>query len=214
MEFPENDEVTNYNQKRLVERGIDELIGICRGILFDGIACYSEAVNLLTWLENNRLVASEWPANKLFMALRVMLADHSFSSEDESQFLELLMNITGSPSVMNEGRNPSTMLPLCDPQPEILFEQRVFVLTGNFQMGPRKSVIQMIERLGGEVVLKNIRLDTNYLVIGNIGSTAWMHSTHGRKIERALELKNEGRDIFLISEKHFMNELKRNSGVY
>lgn len=41
-------------------------------------------------------------------------------------------------------------------------------------MGPRKAVVKAIEDCGDEVVLKNVRMDTNYLVIDDIGSAAWM----------------------------------------
>lgn len=50
-------------------------------------------------------------------------------------------------------------------------------------------------------------MDTHYLVIGDIGSAAWMHSTHGRKIEAAVELLERGTGIAIISEAHFMKSL-------
>ncbi|MFZ2406597.1 MAG: BRCT domain-containing protein, partial [Methylobacter sp.] len=93
------------------------------------------------------------------------------------------------------------------PAPEIIFNGRAFVITGNFKLGNRRAVIQAIEELGGEVFLKNVRMDTNYLVIGDIGSAAWMHSTQGRKIEAAVELRDRGTGIAIISEAHFMDYL-------
>jgi NAD-dependent DNA ligase len=199
-----NQNNTHIDQKRLIDRGIDELIGICKGILFDGVTCYPEAVNLMTWLNNNPLVAQQWPAKDLYQQLPKLLAGNNLSDDDEAQFLSLLLKITGSPDVMMNGDNPSSLLPLCSPAPEVVFDGRVFVVTGNFKMGPRKTVVQAIEERGGEVVLKNVRMDTHYLVIGDIGSAAWMHSTHGRKIESAVDLRERGTGIAIISEAHFM----------
>jgi NAD-dependent DNA ligase len=206
-----NQNNTDIDQKRLIDRGIDELIGICRGILFDGLVCYPEAVNLLIWLGNNPAVASQWPAKELYQQLPLLLEDNYLSADDEAELLSLLVKVTGSPDAMMEGENGSCQLPLCYPAPEVVFAGRVFVVTGNLQMGPRRTVIQAIEDLGGEVVLKSVRKDTDYLVIGDIGSKAWMHSTHGRKIETAIELRDQGTGIAIISEAHFMNYLQRNA---
>ena len=64
-------------------------------------------------------------------------------------------------------------------------------------MGTRRTVIQAIEDLGGEVVLKNVRMDTHYLVIGDIGSAAWMHSPMGERSKRQLSCESAGRGLLL-----------------
>jgi NAD-dependent DNA ligase len=197
------------SQGRLIDRRIDELIGICKGILFDGVTCYPEAVNLLNWLNNNRVVTQQWPASEIYQQLPLLLAGNSFSVDDEAKFMSLMLKITGSPEFFDDGYNASSLLPLCAPEPEVIFDGRIFVITGNLQMGTRRTVIQAIEDRGGEVILKNVRKDTDYLVIGDIGSKAWMHSSHGRKIEAAIELREQGTGIAIISEAHFMASLSR-----
>ncbi len=199
---------TNFAQQRLLERGIDEFIGICKGIIFDGIVCQSEAVNLLAWLDNNKAIAYQWPANDVYQKLSLMLGSGNLSADDEATLLDMLVKITGSPAVMLDGDNPSSLLPLCDPAPAICFADRLFILTGNFKIGPRKLLAQEIEARGGKV-LSDMRLDTDYLVIGDIGSKAWMHSTHGRKIEKAIELREKGSGIAIISEQHLMDSINK-----
>jgi len=49
-------------------------------------------------------------------------------------------------------------------------------------------------------------MSTDYLVIGEIGSSNWVHSSFGRKIEKAMELKEKGR-ISIVSEKHMQEFL-------
>jgi len=205
-----HNDLSGINHRRLVDRQTDELIGICKGILFDGMVSYDEANNLFIWFEANPKSRHAWPGKQLYLSLRSMLSDGQLSSDDEKQLLILLSNIIGLPSVLNSGNNASTQLPLCDPAPTVLFNQKGFVLTGNFQMGSRRTVIQAIEEQGGEVFFNSVRLDTDYLVVGDIGSKAWMHSTHGRKIERAVELREQGRGIAIISEQHFMDSLMPN----
>lgn len=204
----EDQNILRFDRKRLIDRGMDEFIGICKGIIFDGVVVYEEARNLLIWLENNREVANKWPANELHAKLSVMLDGGALNSEDEGLLLAFLSGVTGKPEVMMEGDNASMTLPLCSPAPEVFFEGAVFVISGNLKLGSRKEVVNLIESLGGEVVLKNVRMDTNFLVIGDIGSKAWLHSTHGKKIERAVELRDEkNTGINIISEEHFAKHL-------
>ena len=40
-----------------------------------------------------------------------------------------------------------------------------------------------------------------YLLVGTVGSEEWLHSTHGTKIIRAVELKREGRPLAIVSER-------------
>lgn len=204
----EKNNCTNYDRQRLIDRGMDEFIGICKGIIFDGIVSQTEAENLLLWMKANPLVTQQFPAKQVFMTLREMLADGEFDYNEERQFLDLLMQVTGAPSSLSEGDNASTQLPLCNPAPPIEFAGKLFVLTGNFDMGPRKLVVDAIQQRGGKVVLSNLRLDTDFLVIGDIGSKAWMHSTHGRKIERAVEYRDQRKTgLSIVSEAHFMSHL-------
>lgn len=197
---------TNLDRKRILDRGKDEFIGICKGIIFDGVVCYPEAVNLLKWLDNNPLVANGWIAKDLYQQLPIMLEGNHLSADDEAKLLSMLLKITGSPNVMLEGDNPSTLLPLCDPPPAVQFVGRLFVLTGTFKLGSRKLVSGLIESMGGKV-LPDMRRDVHYLVIGDIGSASWMHSTHGRKIERAVELRDSGAGLAIISEAHLIKML-------
>lgn len=200
-------DLSAINQSRLSERQTDELIGICKGILFDGMVSYDEANNLYLWFQSNPKAMQTWPGKQLFYTLCPMLKNDNLSTDDEERLLILLSNIIGLPSVVNSGTNASSQLPLTQPPPAVFFDRRVFVITGNLKMGARRTVIQAIKEQGGEVVLKNIRMDTDYLVIGDIGSKSWMHSTHGRKIERAVELREQGHGIAIISEQHFMDSL-------
>ncbi len=203
-----------YDKERLLDRGMDEFIGICKGLIFDGIVTYDEAKNLLIWLESNKPVAEKWPASNLYKKLIIMLATDALSTDDEGELLSDLIDLTGNPKVMISGNNPSSQLPLCKPAPEVYFENAVFVITGNLEMGTRKFITKVIESLGGEVSLKTVRMDTNFLVIGDIGSKAWMHSTHGRKIERAIELRDTKRTgLNIISETHFMESVVKHVDI-
>lgn len=199
---------TFMHKDRLAERGLDEFIGICKGLIFDGVVTNDEAVNLLAWLNANQHVAQQWPATEIWSQLNAMLENRSLTTEDEGRLLASLTYLTGNPDVLHAGDNASTQLPLCDPPPEVYFKSALFAVTGNLSMGSREQFADLIQSLGWRVNLRNVRKDTNFLVIGDIGSKAWMHSTHGRKIERAVELRDTLKTgIGIISEAHFMASL-------
>jgi len=45
------------------------------------------------------------------------------------------------------------------------------------------------------------------LIVADMGSRDWIHSTHGRKIEKAMEVKSSGNLIAIISEEHWVKHL-------
>jgi hypothetical protein len=47
----------------------------------------------------------------------------------------------------------------------------------------------------------------NFLVVGNLGSEDWIHSSFGRKIERAVELRRECPTLAIINEDHWARAL-------
>ena len=62
---PERDIPRAVCAQRIADRGVDEMIGICRGMIADGRVVQSEAEYILHWLEANKEAASRWPCNLL-----------------------------------------------------------------------------------------------------------------------------------------------------
>src|SRR5688572_15754174 len=53
-------------KRRLANRNMDELIGMCRMVLSDGAVDDSEASFLLRWIESNFQAIQQWPGNVLY----------------------------------------------------------------------------------------------------------------------------------------------------
>jgi len=198
----------SFNAARLSDRAVDELIGICKGVIFDGEVTQGEAKNILDWMEANRDAALKWPCNVLYRRLQEMLVDHVLDPEEQGELLELLADITGGGSVSLAERIAaySSALPLCNPAPQVIFDGTLFCMTGKFVYGSRKQCEAIIREKGGEFN-SNPTLKTDFLVIGSIGSTDWIHSTHGRKIEKAVEMRSKGKPIRIICEEHWVSHL-------
>ena len=194
-----------YNAKRIKDRGVDELIGLCKGFIADGEVNEAETRFMLEWLEANRCVASDWPGNVLYARAYEFLRDGVLDKNERAELFDLLSKVSGHIPGACTVQTSST-LPFDDPQPPVLFEEQIFVLTGRFAYGTRQECTDAIHNLGGWVrptVLK----DTDFVVVGTLASPDWAHTSYGRKIEAALALRSVGTGIHIVSEDHWAGHL-------
>lgn len=52
-----------FNSRRLADRTVDELMGICKGLISDGEITAEEARFLIGWIDRQRDIVSVWPIN-------------------------------------------------------------------------------------------------------------------------------------------------------
>ncbi|MFT7140055.1 MAG: hypothetical protein ACJAYE_000405 [Candidatus Azotimanducaceae bacterium] len=190
---------------RVQDRLIDELIGVCRGVIADGRVDESEAIFLGQWIENHREIADRWPVNILYTRLVEMLKDGILTSDEQVELLGTLRDLTGESTLYQEP-NRSTSLPLDKPAPAVDFTNKIFSLTGRFVFGSKVDCEDTILEMGGDIV-DMPSSDTDFLVIGELCSPEWVHTTFGRSIERAVELREGGSNICIISEEHWVDAL-------
>lgn len=190
---------------RIQDRLIDELIGVCRGVIADDKVDEKEAIFLGQWIENHREIADRWPVNVLYTRIVEMLKDGILSGDEQTELLATLRDLTGESTLYQEP-NRSTSLPLNKPAPDIEFEGKNFALTGTFVFGTKLDCEETVMEMGGSLD-DNPTKETDYLVIGELCSPDWAHTTFGRAIEKAIELRDSGSDIAIISEEHWVNAL-------
>lgn len=195
-----------FYAKRIADRGIDEAIGLCRGIIADGLVDQKEAEYILSWLERNKDASECWPCNILAARLTEYLKDGHLDKKESKDLLSLMTKITGDQIDFCTSINtPSGFFD--SPLPEIYFNKKGFCFTGEFAFGPRKVCEESTKALGGQVK-QNISKKVDYLVVGSVGSEAWIHSSFGRKIEQAWEKKRKQQlDLYVVPEDHWANYL-------
>jgi NAD-dependent DNA ligase len=196
------------NRKRRRDRATDELIGLCKGLLADGHLQDVEAKFLVDWLHSHSEFAAEYPFNTLVDKIEHALLHGVLDHEEEKDIVDVMLRLSGNPqaSIAAASSPMSTSLPLDAPPPPIFFEARLFVVTGVFHFGSRRHVVEAIESRGGSVAT-SVSKKVNFLVVGNLGSEDWMHSSFGRKIERAIELRRECSTLAIINEDHWATAL-------
>lgn len=190
-----------FNASRRIDRGIHEMLGLCRGVLADGKVSTDEALLLMNWMLANQDLTDQWPASALVQRLDRIFADGVVDPEEQEELADLLREITGILEGGEQGVGRSTTLPLDRPPPGLRFAGWEYVFTGRFACGTRRWCQQAVERLGAATT-SDVTLRTNVLVVGTYGSRDWAHSSFGRKIEKALEYRRKT-EIVIVDEAHW-----------
>ena len=188
---------------RLLKRSCESLLGICAGIMSDGVLNDKEIRYLDLWLSDNRDIASTWPGEVIYSRIQKVLVDNIITDEEREHLKQTLSELIGG-TLQETGAasGVSTSLPVDDID-SIKIPGNLFCFTGNFIYGTRKACECAIIEKGG-IAIPKVRLDLNYLVIGTMSSREWAHTSHGRKIEKVIEYKKRNCPIFIVSEKQWV----------
>lgn len=199
---------THLNAARRMDRDLDELIGLCKGIVCDGRVSEKEAWFLLDWLTAHPELHRHPLAGPLLERFEQRLNRAVYTVPSEEVLTDLVEAFTGDGWNQWEATALSTALPFDEPVPKVAHRERTFCLTGRFLHGDRETCEAEIVRRGGRVVAGvSRRLD--YLLVGVAASRDWVHSCFGRKIERAAELKRDGAPLVILSEINWADQLRR-----
>jgi len=193
-------------ENRLLKRSCESLLGICTGLLADNHLSDNEIHFLDTWLADHDDIANTWPGEILVKRIRSVLAD-GIIDEDEREYLRSTLSdlIGGVLEETGATFGISTQLPL-DSVDDIQIEDHSFCFTGNFLYGTRAACHKATEDRAGKVS-KSVLMSLDYLVIGTMTSREWAHTSHGRKIEKAMHYKSKGKPIAIISEEQWIQAI-------
>ena len=198
------DTFTRFNRKNIQDRQIDTLIGLSKGLTADGKIDQAEAEFLLSWLIQSRGASDNPIIANLLDKVSSMLEDDELDDDEAAELLASLHSICGEASAIGELAK-ATSLPINDPMPSLEFEGKHFLFTGTCAFGTRKQCQAATEGLGG-VIAKNVTKSVNYLVIGTYVTDSWIHESYGRKIEKAMEYRDRGTGLVIITEEHWLKQ--------
>ena len=188
------------------ENQINELIGLVSGIAADNLIENSEINSLSEWLVINSNIADSWPARVLINRLNSILEDGVVTQDEREDLLETIKQITGIRFDESGFVNGMATEFFEDEVSLIDHEGACFCFTGAFVTGTRKAV-EANAKDKGAITTKDVTKSTNYLVIGTLASRDWRFSSHGRKIEKALRLKENGMKICIVTERTWLRHL-------
>ncbi len=194
-----------YNRARRADRDTSEMLGLVKGVLADGEVNEAEVLLLRDWVIDHPDACEMWPARVILERLYAIFQDGVVDESERRDLAALLRDLVGGNAGILVGETAATTLPIDDPPPGIVFDSRVFVLTGKFALGPRPACALEVENLGG-VVDRSITKRTDYLVVGTFGSRDWAHTSYGRKIEKAVRYRDR-HGLAIVGEDHWANAI-------
>ena len=197
----------DLNRARRIDRDIHEMLGLCKGIIVDGVVSEAEAAALRAFLDRRPEIRSQWPANVIAVRLERVFADGFVDNDERAELTELLTDVTGARGPATEALQCGATLPLDRPAPVLEFAGRTFLFTGRFAYGPRSICEEAIRERGGTCA-DSMTARIHYVVIGTLGSRDWAHSSFGRKIQKAVDYRDRKRlPIAIVSEDHWADAI-------
>ena len=171
------------------------LNGIIKGIICDNELTLEEIQGLNIWLKENEQLKGNYPYDKIYETVERVLEDNYITEYEKEKLIRVFNTFINPTDVEKEIKDYN-------------FEQKNFVLTGDFMHGTKNEIADIIQNNGG-IVLSGVNKKVNYVVVGSNGSKDWSFGNFGTKVKRALELKEKGLDIDIISEEELFKIIKK-----
>ena len=182
------------------------LTGIITGILADGQLHDKEILMLSTWLRANAEVTETWPGNAIARLMHEALADGYISEEERQHLLTELQAIIGNDFCESGAVDAEVANLPFDPAAHLEPGMRV-CFTGVFVYGTRSACEKLACKQGLEP-MSGVSKKVHALIVGTHISPDWANTSYGRKIMRAMELRESGHDIRIVQEQVWLESLK------
>lgn len=189
--------------KHKTNRAIEHLLGMVTGMVADGHLHDLEIKMLSTWLTSYPEATTEFPGSVIARKVSEVLADGMITEEERSHLMEVLLGLASTDfSVTGSVAPEVATLPIQD-NVSVVFEDAMVCFTGEFLYGTRAACERLVLKLGARCA-DTVSKKVNILVIGTKVSADWVHTSFGRKIQKAIELRDEGHRIEIISERRWL----------
>lgn len=174
-------------------KGLQNLKRIIESIMTDNKIELDEINELNEWLDSNTQLIGNYPFDKIYSIVKNVLEDGIVSENEYDELMQAFNDFINP--IKEEKANDS-----------LNFQDKIFCLTGTFNSGSKDSIEEKINQKGG-ICGKGVTSKTNYLIVGGAGSDAWKFGNYGGKVQKAMELKEKGKNIEIIGEEDFLKQL-------
>ena len=189
-----------------VNKAMQTLMGIVSGILADNYLADLEIHFLKTWLREHDGIAEQWPGQAIYRLVRQVLEDGIVTEDERAHLMGELQRLVNTDFTNTGAALPEGPYLPVDDDVTVLLTNATVCHTGEFLFGTRAAVERATLRAGG-MPTDTVSRRTSLLVIGTRTSPHWIGTTYGRKIQRAIELRDGGEVIEIISERRWLAAL-------
>ncbi len=189
------------SKKHLIRGSINDITSnmqIFKGVI-EGISCDKninilEIVFLKHWMLENIALKGNFPYDIIFNQISDILKDNNISSEEHTEMIHTFDSFINPLEIEHDS--------------EIILNNKVVCLSGDFSFGSKEEIGQIITDCGGQVS-NSVTRNVDILVVGGEGSSKWIHCNFGTKVNKALELKSKGNKIDILREEDFLSQISR-----
>jgi hypothetical protein len=193
-----------------VTADIHRLHAMVGAIASDGRIEEAELRGLSEWLSEHEHLKTCWPYDEIDSVVTKVMADGKIDDEEQNAvrgfFSEFIALYDSRTIVCPQLFDGTSLVGLCAVCPEIIFTNSAFCFTGTSSKYTRSEFAKVVGDVGG-AILPGVSGKLNYLVIGADGNPCWAYACYGRKVEKAVELRKQGKRIVLVHENDFHDAL-------
>ena len=174
-------------------KDLQKLKLIIEKIMDDKTITLDEINELDKWLDYNCSLIGVYPFDKIYSIVKNVIEDNIVSKEEHIELVRIFNELIDP---INEVKSDSN----------ICFDNQLFCLTGTFNSGSKDEIEKKIINKGG-ICTNSVTSKTNYLIVGGAGSNDWKFGNYGGKVQRAMELREKGKNIEIMGEEELLNQL-------
>jgi NAD-dependent DNA ligase len=192
---------------KLVTSDAQRLQAILSAIASDGVVSEAEVKQLSTWLAEHEHLHKCWPYEEVDSLIISMMQDHWIDPKEQKMLLDFFSGFIASDLDFETSHMTNNSLPdICAVTPEIIFEDHRLCFTGDSIRATRAEMKRMALNKGAKVV-GDVSPRVDYIIAGSKGNPCWAYACYGRKIEKAMQLRQRGSQILIVHEVDFFNAL-------
>lgn len=178
---------------------VNQFIGFLKGISADGVINEVEFDKLKQYVSNIPLdVQKIFPFNMVYDRINMILSDQIVDEKELKELNDLVSDIVGTHFTEDGDAIGGATSLFKDSIIGDIRGKRV-CFTGKFVSGGRKQIEAKAIEMGA-IPQSSVTNLTDYVIIGLFVSRDWIHESSGRKIERAITLRRQGRPILITNE--------------
>lgn len=186
---------------------LQELQAIVAAVAVDGVISEVEVEGIQDWISNHEQLKTCWPYDEIESRLIHALKDRWIDPQEHKELLEFFSSFSPTGiQLQNTDSTPKSISGICAVAPEIIFEDHLFCFTGESSKASRDELKVIVLDRGGQV-RNSVSPRLNYLVVGSNGNPCWAYACYGRKIEKAVQLRQQGASIVIVHEVDFFDAI-------
>ena len=192
-----------------ITSSIQFLLGLIHGIMADSELSDTEILSLQKWMEANSYLSATYPYDAIYEKLSIILSDKRIDQTERealiaffSTLIEFKNSCNLSRNAFDDLREDYSVSGIFSKNPEILFEGKTFIFTGDSQRATRQEMTDIAKGFGAKVTTK-VSGKTDYLVVGRESNPCWKYACYGNKINDALAFQSKGSKVQIVCEDDF-----------